>query len=270
VRLGVVIGAPVVLILAGVVYLLAKPKEDARLAAILARAEQTGPPSPDAADADDTAAVRTLLGAKRLNDGQTMILIGAAGRRYVRRKIAYAEAEEAVQAGRAAASVLDPMRRDMDLARKVYDFAESLGRQNRETAAASATALSDWEMERRMAYGPAALRGMGLVDRYTGAETFSDADLKQLDESFQKTFGRPLPVSAKGDNAAHRRMGFDHTGRVDVAVSPLQPEGVWLRRYLSGKGVTFFAFSSAVRGKATGAHIHIGAASGRVGRTKAN
>jgi hypothetical protein len=58
-------------------------------------------------------------------------------------------------------------------------------------------------------------------------------------------------------------MGFDHRGRFDVALSPSQPQGVWARRYLTEKHVTFFAFRSAVPGKATGAHIHIGPASTR-------
>jgi hypothetical protein len=53
-------------------------------------------------------------------------------------------------------------------------------------------------------------------------------------------------------------MGFDHRGRFDVAVGPSQPEGVWARRYLTEKHVTFLAFRSAVPGQATGAHIHIG------------
>jgi hypothetical protein len=51
---------------------------------------------------------------------------------------------------------------------------------------------------------------------------------------------------------------------VDVAVSPENSEGLWLRRYLSGKGISYFAYRSAVRGQATGAHIHMGAASRRL------
>jgi hypothetical protein len=53
-------------------------------------------------------------------------------------------------------------------------------------------------------------------------------------------------------------MGFDHRGRFDVAIGPSQPEGVWARRYLTEKHVPFMAFSGAVPGRATGAHIHIG------------
>jgi len=129
-------------------------------------------------------------------------------------------------------------------------------------------AMAEAELGKTLTYSPAAMMRLGLTDRYNGStNTLSDAELKQLEEAFQKQFGRALPVSAKGDSASHRALGFDHRGRVDVAVNPLQSEGVWLRRYLSGKGVTFFAFSSAVRGKATGAHIHIGAASGRIGHT---
>ena len=66
-----------------------------------------------------------------------------------------------------------------------------------------------------------------------------------------------------GESAVHRAMGFDHTGRFDLALSPSQPEGVWARQYLTGKGVTFLAFNGAVQGKATGAHIHIGPPSTR-------
>ena len=66
-----------------------------------------------------------------------------------------------------------------------------------------------------------------------------------------------------GDTAVHRAMGFDHRGRVDVALSPDQPEGVWLREYLTGQEIPYFAFRHAVPGKATGAHIHLGPMSTR-------
>jgi hypothetical protein len=45
---------------------------------------------------------------------------------------------------------------------------------------------------------------------------------------------------------------------VDVAINPDQPEGVWLREYLTANKIPFFAFRQAVPGKATGAHIHLG------------
>jgi hypothetical protein len=61
-----------------------------------------------------------------------------------------------------------------------------------------------------------------------------------------------------GDTAVHRALGFDHRGRVDLAINPDQPEGVWLREYLTANKIPFFAFRQAVPGKATGAHIHLG------------
>lgn len=257
-----VLGVPVLLLLAGAVYFSAKPSEEARIAAVLARADKSAPQAQvlDPDDAVDTAVVRQYLETKKLTDEQTNSLISAAGRRYLRRKQAYALAKQSVDAGKAeAAATLEALQREMDSARKVCDLSESLGHPRDLAAFASA----DAQLERILAGGSGL--GFGLTDHFTGANSFTEADLLQLEKAFETQFGRPLPISAHGDSAAHRALGFDHRGRVDVAVSPLQPEGAWLRRYLSGKGVTYFAFSSAVRGKATGAHIHIGPPSGRIG-----
>jgi hypothetical protein len=76
--------------------------------------------------------------------------------------------------------------------------------------------------------------------------------------AFEKHFGKPLPVSALGETAVHRALGFDHRGRVDVALHPDLPEGIWLREFLRENHIPFFAFRQAVPGRATGAHIHIG------------
>jgi hypothetical protein len=261
VRFAAVFGLSAVLIVTAAVYSCARTGEDSRIAAILARAEEQAEASPrDPEDAADGATVHQLLATRKLTENQITQLIVAAGRRYIRRKVAYEEASAAVEAGRAPAASLDPLRRDADFARKVCDFAESIGRHDNELAE---MAMTDIMLERMLAYGGAGV-GLGLVDRNSGSRDFTDADLKQLREEFQSTFGRALPVSAKGQTALHNAMGFNHRGRVDVAVFPSGAEGVWVRRYLTGKGITYFAFSSAVRGKATGAHIHIGPPSGRL------
>jgi hypothetical protein len=88
--------------------------------------------------------------------------------------------------------------------------------------------------------------------------------LKPLAVAFKKKFDHPLPISAEGETDLHRAMGFDHTGRVDVAVNPRDPEGVWLRRYLKSRQIPYYAFTRAIRGKATAAHIHIGTGSTRL------
>jgi len=64
-------------------------------------------------------------------------------------------------------------------------------------------------------------------------------------------------VSAMGETAVHRALGFDHRGRVDVAVNPDQPEGVWLREFLTENRIPYFAFRQAVPGKGHwSAHTH--------------
>ena len=73
-----------------------------------------------------------------------------------------------------------------------------------------------------------------------------------------------MTSSAVGETAVHRALGFDHRNRVDVALNPDQPEGVWLRRYLESRRIPYFAFWQAVPGKATGAHIHMGPMSTRL------
>ena len=108
-------------------------------------------------------------------------------------------------------------------------------------------AQEDWELERRLAYIPSTM--VGLVERFDGAAAFSEADLAEMERAFREHFNKPLPVSARGDGPVHRAMGFDHRGRFDIAVSPSQPEGIWARRYLTEKHVTFFAFRGAVPGK---------------------
>jgi hypothetical protein len=253
VRLLAALGLPVVLLLAAAVYLLSRPKpEDIRLAEILNRLDQPAPAPQEPADAADTEIVRTLLETPHPSEAQITTLIAAAGRRYLRRKQALAQAPQ---------SAKESARRDLDQARHICDVAESLGRR---ASDATATAVTDAALERMIAYGAVSGLGIGLIDHFEGQTSFTEADLQQMNQAFQSAFGRPLPLSARGESAGHRALGFDHRGRFDVAVSPAQPEGVWVRRYLSGKGVTFFAFASAVRGKATGAHIHIGPASGRL------
>ena len=103
-----------------------------------------------------------------------------------------------------------------------------------------------------------------LGDRYDGDGTFSMVAFSKVDMEFAKHFGKSLPVSAMGETAVHRSLGFDHRGRVDVAVHPDQPEGHWLLGFLVQNHIPYFAFRHAVPGKATGAHIHIGPMSTRI------
>jgi hypothetical protein len=92
-------------------------------------------------------------------------------------------------------------------------------------------------------------------------------DIKTLTLAFEKKFDKPLPVSARGETAVHRALGFDHTGRIDVALMPDSTEGKWLRSYLEAESIPYYAFRVAIPGKATGAHIHVGPGSTRLQST---
>jgi hypothetical protein len=250
-----VILVPAFLLLAGTGFFLARPKENAALAAVEAKLDRSEGLIEDAvADQYDSELVRNALQSKHLSDAESTAMIAAAGRRYMRRKMAY---NAALQSGTAAPQTLESLQRQIDLARRICNLTESLAHP------IDLDALqAELDIERRLAFMPS---GIGaLAERHDGRLTFTDADLKQLEREFLATFGRPLPVSARGDSAVHRSMGFDHRGRTDVALRPDTTEGVWVRHYLTGKGVSFFAFRGAAAGKATGAHIHIGPASGKL------
>lgn len=245
-----VVLVPAFLLLAGTGYYISRPKEINGLASLDARLEQSQAPIEDrAADEYDADIIRHTMQQKNPSDAESAAMVGAAGRRFMRRKMAY---ETALQAGaRTPPATLESLRKDVDVARHVCDVTESFGKHTD-----LATLEAEIEAEQR-------LIKTGLAEHHDGRLTFTDADLKDLQRDFLKTFNRALPVSAHGESAVHRSMGFDHSGRTDVAVSPDTTEGAWLRRYLTAKGVAYYAFRSAVRGKATGAHIHIGPASGK-------
>jgi hypothetical protein len=102
-------------------------------------------------------------------------------------------------------------------------------------------------------------------EHYEGVGTFDEArDLKLLATAYETEFAHLLPISADGETALHRSMGFDHRGRIDVAVDPNESAGIWLRHYLRSRQIPYFAFSRAIPGKATAAHIHIGTGSTRL------
>jgi hypothetical protein len=250
------LAVPAILLLAGAFYFFGTPKKHAPWTAGNAAAAE--PAADDVADEYDREIVRALLDAKNLREDQSDLLLQAAGRRYMRRKLAYTAAMRAGDAGKAASGEPEALRRDMEAARKVCDVAELLGRHTPES---TLRAAAGWELENRLAYMPSAMAG--LVERHDGAAVFTEADLGDMEQAFREHFGRPLPVSARGGSAVHRAMGFDHSGRFDIAVSPSHAEGVWAGGYLTEKHATFFMFRGAIPGKATGAHIHIGPPSAR-------
>jgi hypothetical protein len=116
-----------------------------------------------------------------------------------------------------------------------------------------------------MAHSEAEAALPGLIEEKTsGTHLIEPKELKTLTLAFEKKFSEPFPISARGMTAVHKALGFDHTGRVDVALNPDSPEGIWLREYLDEKAIPYYAFRAKMAGKATAPHIHIGPSSTRL------
>jgi hypothetical protein len=208
------------------------------------------------ADAEDAAALHQSVAPSDLTEKQAGELIAAAGRLFERRKVAFDDAEKLVKSGLAPELSLDTYLRDLEFARKQYDLAESRARLARELAR-----MADAEAALASRLAESRPPSPGIVERFDGSGIFNDEIFQRANAAFDAEFGKPLPVSAMGQTETHRELGFDHRGRVDVALNPDQPEGQWLIRYLTLHRIPFFAFRQPIAGIATGAHIHLGTAS---------
>jgi len=206
--------------------------------------------------ADEAILRRTLYGAlgiEDLTEEQGREMVAAAERRLGRRQARLDEAKRLVEEGALARTALTPLLEELDRARRELALAESRARLLDElTEMVRAEAA---EAATETLPGPAP---RPLVERYAGRGGFDVGLLKVLTADFEIEFGRPLPISAYGATALHRAWGLDHRGRVDVALHPDSPEGSWLLDYLRKLGVPYYAFRGAMKGRSTGAHIHIG------------
>ncbi|HWB86553.1 MAG TPA: hypothetical protein VG675_20590 [Bryobacteraceae bacterium] len=211
------------------------------------------------ADAQDEAVLRRTLYGSDLTGNEADEMLAAAGRRLDRRKQALAEARRRVDAGVATELSLGTYLEDLDRARKEWDLADTRARLAHDLAE---MAEAEEALQTKLAEAPAEAKA--VAERYDGNGIFTHQLFEQVEAAFEARFGKPLPVSAMGETAVHRALGFDHRGRVDVALQPDQPEGVWLRQYLAQNHIPYFAFRQAVPGKATGAHIHMGPMSTRL------
>jgi hypothetical protein len=206
------------------------------------------------ADAEDNAVLRrTLYGTVRIEDftkEQTGLMLAAAQRLVDRQQERYDSTKKLVDEGVLARVVLDAFEEDLAFRRKALDLARFRA-QLVEELSAQIQAEEDLEDAPSLSAGRA-------VERYQGKGILRQVDFAKVSAAFQRQFSKDLPVSARGDTALHRSLGFDHRGRVDIAVTPHSREGTWLRTYLQKLKIPYYAFSAAIRGKATGAHFHLG------------
>jgi len=100
--------------------------------------------------------------------------------------------------------------------------------------------------------------------RFNGGFKWSITEASRVEKYFSQTFGRNLPVTARGQSHTHNRLGFDHRDSMDVGLHPDSSEGKSLIDHLRNSGIPFLAFRQAIPGAATGPHIHIGKPSNRL------
>ena len=99
--------------------------------------------------------------------------------------------------------------------------------------------------------------------RYNGPANWSLADSWKVQQFFQNTFKKPLPIAVFGQGAIHDRWRLDHHNSMDISLHPDGPEGQALINFLRSNGIPFLAFRTAIPGTATGPHIHVGRPSHR-------
>jgi hypothetical protein len=218
---------------------------------------------------DDAVLAHTLysdLAAKNWSDQMAQEGIAAAQRRVEREQQRIDQARKLIEQGFIAATAIEPLQQELSTRQVRLNLARSLAQQMKTQAALA-------QLEESIAASQEAARypttGTDLVldgmEHFEGNGAFTESrDLKLIQTAFERQFAKELPVSADGETSLHRALGLDHRGRVDVALAPNTPEGIWLRGYLKSRNIPYYAFTHAMPGKATAAHIHIGPGSTRL------
>ncbi len=207
-------------------------------------------------DAQDDALIRASLYQKDITVEQADALVALTSNRMERRQKSLNERNKLLAEGIIAKSEVGDAQTGLDDAKRDLDWAKNRAQLACELAE---IAKSEQEIMRQMALAANTPSGSnGIVEHFVGTNQFDLKQLPGIERAFEGRFAHTMPVSALGETSVHRALGFDHRNRVDIALQPDQPEGQWLRKYLSAHNIPYFAFRGAVAHKATGAHIHIG------------
>jgi hypothetical protein len=216
----------------------------------------------DVQDALDGSILKKSLYSNDLLPEQADQMIFVAERMVFRRQRSLLDMQELVGAGVISRAEADSYGVNLDRAKQELEWAQTRAKLVEQVAESVRLQKAIASMETQAESHP---EWAGKVyTKYEGSGIFTPTDLKILETAYVNRFAKPLPISADGETAVHRSLGFDHRGRVDVAVTPDQPEGVWLMRYLESRRIPYFAFRAAVPHQATGAHIHVGPGSTRL------
>ena len=173
------------------------------------------------ADAHDAELLSRTLYGRDLTEEQTAEMEAAALRRLERRKASLEKLQSLVDANALARNGLTKPAEDVTWAQQEYDLVverSQLVHDLAEQARAEQQAIEAQESSKPSIGEP-------VMERFDGGGTFTQQDFKHVVLAFEKQFKKPLPVSAQGETALHRALGFDHRDRVDVALYPDSAEG---------------------------------------------
>ena len=234
------------------------------LGSILLYGQSTVSPTPrtrvdDARDAiaavQDAELLNAPLSLNDLTEEKAVQLEQAAQRQLDRAKARVQQVQIRVDAGFEPRQSLAAPLEEQAFAQQAYDLTLS---RTALVHQAVEMALLEAQIPVSQPNAEEGIAGPPVMEKFAGRGSFTPADLYRVRNAFEQQFHRALPVSADGETAVHRALGFDHHDRVDVALVPDTAEGMWLRHYLEASAIPYYAFRSSVPGKATAAHIHIG------------
>jgi hypothetical protein len=160
-------------------------------------------------------------------------------------------------------------KRDLEESERKLTNAEAKVAQTRKQLGEADELIAEASGERELAKlsaRPGSFYTTAALIRYNGTAHWALTDIAKVQGFFTSKFKHSLPISAFGQTAVHDHLGFDHRNAVDVAVHPDSAEGQAIMAYLRSLGIPFIAFRYAVPGSATGAHIHVGYPSHRIGK----
>jgi hypothetical protein len=215
------------------------------------------------AAARDAELLNAPVSLDDLTEEKATQLEEAARRQVERSKARLEQARTLVDAGLAAAQSLAAPTEELAAAQSTYDLTLSRTELVHQVVAMAQIEQQVAETPEVIAASPA-IGTPPVMERFDGRGSFTVEDLTRVESAFEREFHKALPISADGETAVHRAMGYDHRNRVDVALFPDTAEGKWLRHYLEVSSIPYYAFRSLVLGKATAAHIHIGPPSTRL------
>jgi multidrug resistance efflux pump len=207
------------------------------------------------ADAQDEAILSsTLYSGQKIADmteEQGSAMVAAAQRRVDRQANAVAERRKLLDMGIISRAEMGSVTEELDSRQRVLDLTKSRIKLLEELRQMASE-------EQRLEHAAQEGTLQNSMIKFDGNGHFSTGDLTTISAEYERHFHHALPVTAMGQTMLHQSLGLDHHDRVDVGLSPEQPEGIWLRRLLERLNVPYLAFRNAVAGAATAPHIHIG------------